>query len=205
MRIERLLPGHHDFARNLYSCKEKIFALLVILCLLASGFAPRFALVEEDYFVISQIVEKQAALLKLFSLTALPEKLVSDLFRNASSPVKHKRLPAKSKKNGAQASSDYSLVNLDHKSGRYVSVIAPQDLAGTIAGAVLNAAPSDARQRGSPPTAGLLCLMSLFFFLLPRSSLSDGAAIIFCRGNNNLICFGKLGFFVACRNPEGLI
>ncbi|MHB9155504.1 MAG: hypothetical protein ACYC5N_07405 [Endomicrobiales bacterium] len=166
---------------------ERLLAVLIILCFLVNGFVPRFSIEGKNYEALSQLIARQSALLQLFSFSSLPVKIVNELFveRCEASRGAAKKLPKDENRNNSNSSTDYSLSGLDSKTngGRYGYFVrnfeGPGNAAAHASLAVKDG-PVTARAPGAQ--TGVRCLLVLmFFFLLPRSSVSEDNVLVFSR------------------------
>ncbi|MHB9156056.1 MAG: hypothetical protein ACYC5N_10290 [Endomicrobiales bacterium] len=180
----KILPSSSEpFSYVLLRNKERILAVLIGACFVINGLVPRHRIAADEYEVLSQIMQQQSALLRFFSFSSLPVKLVNDLFSEyhdmAADPSG--KTPREGQKKSPDTSSDYSLVSFD-KTGMNRPGFAQRVSEGVPAAAgafqPLPVTP-DAGSTSPPGERHVFLLLLLFLFLLPRSSLSEGAVRAF--------------------------
>lgn len=158
--------------------KKNIISLL-LLCMVINFLVPKFSIEPEDCSAVSQLIKKQSALLYFFSLSAVPLKIVNDMFAGQAPQSKNSgKRPDKNSVPCANTSSDYSLVGSSAQNNiknEFVRAWLPY-----INTLVLSSVFERPLYRyfGTGHGSGILFLLTLmFFFLRPRSSIDD--ALIF--------------------------
>lgn len=160
---------------------NRLLAGMLVFCFLLNGFVPRFSLNDDDYAVLEQIFASQSILLQFFSFSTVPVKIVNDLLTQKSAPRAAKQgAPRKQNSNAANTASDYSLITFEKKAGasRLSSVQRPGE--GLTVAADSFYAPAHLLRKQSdtvPWEYSAFLIVLIFFFLLPRSSLSDGGIL----------------------------
>lgn len=181
--------------RDSYSpFKNSILAVMIVFSILANSFIPRFAVSQDDLNTLSQIMEQQSALLRFFSLSAIPLNIVNELFAasQVSTGVQANK-SEKKKEHKANTLSDFSIISLE-KAGNFgkpgIQRLAGKDIGVSYSGIT---GFSQNNIRGSPPTISphpfIFCIILILFFLLPRSSVNDAAAFM-----NRVSVYTQLGF-----------
>jgi hypothetical protein len=189
--------------------RDRFLTGFVVFCIFLNGFVPRFSIPADDYNVLSQIIASQSILLHFFSLSTLPEKIVNELFKEQSMPqAQHKKLPAKQNSNSTNSSSDYTLINADARGAlnRHNFCHRIGDQAGNIALLLpsLWAGFSQTSDAALPGVSSVFLILVVFFFLLPRSSLADGAAaIIFNNSEGTQLDLSSWVFSLIITNSHG--
>ena len=164
--------------------KNGILAVMIVLSILVNAFIPRFAVSQDDLSTLSQIIDQQSTLLRFFSLSSLPLDIVNQLFADSqvSSGSIQTGKSEKKKEHKTNTQSDFSIISLEGagnigKSGS--QRLAGKDISVSLAeitGFMQNSI------RGSPihvsPHPFIFCIILILFFLLPRSSVNDAAAIM---------------------------
>ena len=163
---------------------------LIIGGILLNGGMPRLIIETPKCEPVRMIVKNQAVFLQVFSLSTLPIKIVSELMEegNVLRCKSGEERPKEAEGKNSDTSSEYSIVNTEKRAGqlRYENVTGR---AGSVAGPVSAielagiTGPGSVSGNSSPP----LVVFAVFFglFLLPRSSIGEGAAAI--RNNGILI------------------
>lgn len=167
---------------NVVSHGGKFLAGLMVFCIMVNGFIPRFSIGAKDYEVLSQIMQRQSSLLRFFSFSTLPVKIVNDLFagRGALPQAAHKKAPKHQDTNTTNTSVDYSFINFDKKTNanRLGVALRIGDAAMQAAGIGVSALVAAARATDEAPPGERFALLALILicFMLPRSSVPDGPA-----------------------------
>jgi len=178
----------------LFPLRNSVLAVMVIFSILINAFIPRFAVSQDDLNTLSQIIEQQSTLLRFFSLSSIPLKIVDELFSEGQSLSAgvQKSNPEKKKEREANSSSDFSIISTQRtlntgRSNLLRSVV--KDLSFLFSGA---SGSSQSCIRGSPlkisPHPIVFCLILMLFFMLPRSSINDNIARL------NRFIYTQLGF-----------
>lgn len=181
VKLPSLRPG---LISNIVSRGGKFLAGLMVFCIMVNGLIPRFSIGAKDYEVLSQIMQRQSSLLRFFSFSTLPVKLVDDLFagRGALPQSAHKKAPKQQNTNSTNTSADYSFINFDKKTSVNRSGIAQRigDTAMQAAGAGISVLVTAAKPLDEAPPGERFALLALILlcFMLPRSSVSDGPAVL---------------------------
>jgi hypothetical protein len=166
--------------------RNKLVGGCIVICILLNGFVPRFSIEAADYELFSQIIASQSVLLHFLSISSLPEKIVAELFKDQNLPsAQQKKHPAKQGQNSANTSSDFTLVGADARNNLQRCNIGQRtgDFDGTLWGGapVLRSAIQSA-EKSMPGGSSVFLFLVLFFFLLPRSNLSDGGIVTILTG-----------------------
>ena len=170
---------------SIYSpLKNIVLAVMIVFSILVNAFIPRFAVSQDDLSTLSQIIEQQSTLLRFFSLSSVPLDIVNQLF--AESRVVPNGLQSgkteKKKEHKTNAQSDFSIISLEGAGN--IGKSGAQRLAGKDMGVLFSEISGFLQNsiRGSPinisPHPFVFCVILILFFLLPRSSVNDAAAIM---------------------------
>ena len=179
-----------------FPLRHSILAVMVVLSILANALIPRFAVSQDDLNTISQIIEQQSTLLRFFSLSSVPLNIVNQLFADSqvSSVGVQSNSPAKKKEHKSNAQSDFSIISIE--GARSAGKSGVQRLTGKDISVTLSEISGFAQNsiRGSPinvsPHPFIFCIIVILFFLLPRSSVNEAAAVIM----NRVRVYTQLGF-----------
>lgn len=166
---------------------SRFLAGVAAFCLLINGLVPRYSISAHNYNVLSQVIGVQAPLMELFSFSAIPIKIVGQLMKDAaiaSSGQKHKK---KQEGNSAGASTDFSIVSGEMRVGqsRCAGFFTAGNAVFSLYAGVIRYGHEYSRPLGSPvrPPGGIGLILSLFFFLLPRSGIDDHALVAILRNS----------------------
>lgn len=172
----------HFGAFSTMSLRTKLLAVLVVFSFFINGFVPRFSIDVNECVAVSNVLASQSTLLQVISFSALPLKIVNDMFSEKSvpSPEKSAHSGKDDPRNTSNTSVDYSILSCgtNANASRLAGDLQGRDiLLKAVCGISLALARSPALAEGIPPGERYVFLiLVLFFFLLPRSSVGDGPA-----------------------------
>lgn len=162
---------------------NRLLAGVLVFSFFMNGFVPRFSINDEDYAVFEQIMASQSILLQFFAFSTVPVKIVNDLFtqKGATARAAKQDAPRKNTSHAANTASDYSLMTFENRSGSVrLSTLQRPGEGMPVAAADGFYVPSHIPRMAGDAIpwayAGFLVVL-IFFFLLPRSSLSDGGIL----------------------------
>lgn len=207
--LSSLRPG---LISNVVSHGGRFLAGLMVFCIMINGFIPRFSIGAKDYEVLSDIMQRQSSLLRFFSFSTLPVKLVNDLFagRGALPQSAHKKAPKHQNTNSSNTSVDHSFIGFDNKtnSGRLGVAQRISDTAKQVAGAGVSALMAAAEPMDEAPPGERFAFLALMLlcFMLPRSSVSDGhASFSFSRKTCTQLAETSWVFYLALVSKRRLV
>ncbi|MHB9154449.1 MAG: hypothetical protein ACYC5N_02000, partial [Endomicrobiales bacterium] len=182
------------------SCR--FLAGAIFFCFILNGFVPRFSFQVNDYSAVSRALAGESLLFQYLSFSSLPLKIVGSLMSESGvlPSSGQKKAPEQEQRKSEDTSTDYSLAGSDNRTNAGRCVYSPR-LPGPAlpaAGATRAAVSAASKTSASPPSgeSHALFLAVLFFFLLPRSSLSEEAAGIFFRkGDSTRFEFSSRVFY----------
>ncbi|MCX5782416.1 MAG: hypothetical protein NT145_06910 [Elusimicrobia bacterium] len=183
-----------------FPLKKCVLAGMIIFSILINALVPRFALSQEDFGVLSKIMQQQSTLLRFFSLSSIPLNIVNEIFcesQNVKSDVKTS-LPGQKKESKTNSCSEFSFIsfgttlnltklNTQGSEGSGGSIFGISGFSRNyLTGDLINFSPH------------LFIFVSflLFFFLLPRSSVNDNYASINYKNHSTQLGFPSWVFLL---------
>lgn len=150
----------------------------IVFCLMIGAVMPRISFGAEESDTLAKAFRSQSSLLHVFCMTAVPLKIINDIFdaRRSPSPV-NCPVDSRGRADRGEASSDYSMVNFYagpvfakclQQCGNPQSTAVPVVMAAAFVLLILHRLRESGYGERSVRSSG-----GMVFFLLPRSSVGD--------------------------------
>lgn len=149
------------------------------MCLFINGLVPRYSIPARGYDVLSRVMGAHAPLLELFSLSAIPIKIVGQLMKDAAGAPVEKERGQNREGTSAGASTDFSTVTAEARAGTSREVVDTPggSTALSLQNGIVRHEHMNSTLLGTDegPPGGIGWIILLLLFLLPRSGIDDNA------------------------------
>lgn len=159
---------------------KKFFTILTIVSLFINSFIPNFSIEMNEYSMIFETIKQQTTIIQFFTFSSMPIKIISDIiseesgfnvFESSKKTDQKKKKAPNSHNTSSECTLERGIYNLNIKSVKEKNLWNQtfQNIKLFLYFKIID--------YGSNTKNIYIYEISHFFFLLPRSSLSDGVTI----------------------------